>query len=86
MVQRDIGRLARYTADMGASADLLEVALRIPPWEPMHALTRDELRLTKLTTDDADVPVSRCDRRDIFAGAGAAACFPRDQRFAGHSH
>ena len=58
LVQRDIGRLARYTADMGASADLLEVALRIPPWEPMHALTRDELKLTKLTTDDADVPVA----------------------------
>ena len=58
LVQRDIGRLARYTADMGASADLLEVALRIPPWEPMHALTRDELRQTKLTTEDADVPVA----------------------------
>jgi len=58
LVQRDIGRLARYTADMGASADLLEVTLRIPPWEPMHALTRDELRLTKLTTEDVDVPVA----------------------------
>jgi hypothetical protein len=58
LVQRDIGRLARYTADMGASADLLEVALRIPPWEPMHALTRDELRLTKLTTEDVDPPVA----------------------------
>jgi hypothetical protein len=58
LVQRDIGRLARYTADMGATADLLEVALRIPPWEPMHALTRDELRLTKLTTEDADAPAS----------------------------
>ena len=58
LVQRDIGRLAQYTADMGATAELLEVALRIPPWEPMHALTRDELRLTKLTTDDADAPVA----------------------------
>ena len=58
LVQRDIGRLARYTADMGASADLLEVALRIPPWEPMHALTRDELRLTKLTTEDVDPPAA----------------------------
>lgn len=58
LVQRDIGRLARYTADMGASADLLEVALRIPPWEPMHALTRDELRLTKLTTEDANAPAA----------------------------
>jgi hypothetical protein len=44
LVQRDIGRLAKYTADMGGPADLLEVALRIPPWEPMHALTRAELR------------------------------------------
>jgi hypothetical protein len=58
LVQRDIGRLARYTADMGGSADLLEVALRIPPWEPMHALTRDELRFTKLTTEDTGVPPS----------------------------
>ena len=44
LVQRDIGRLAKYTADMGGPADLLELALRIPPWEPMHALTRAELR------------------------------------------
>jgi len=58
LVQRDIGRLARYTADMGASADLLEVALRIPPWEPMHALTRDELRLTRLTTEDVGAPAA----------------------------
>jgi hypothetical protein len=58
LVQRDIGRLARYTADMGATADLIEVALRIPPWEPMHALTRDELRLTKLTTEDVDAPAA----------------------------
>jgi hypothetical protein len=43
LVQRDIGRLAKYTADMGGPADLLEVALRIPPWEPMHALSHTEL-------------------------------------------
>jgi hypothetical protein len=43
LVQRDIGRLAKYTVDMGGTGDLLEVALRIPPWEPMHALTRAEL-------------------------------------------
>ena len=29
LVQRDIGRLAQYAADMGASADLLDLALRI---------------------------------------------------------
>jgi hypothetical protein len=44
LVQRDIGRLAKYTIEMGGTGDLLEVALRIPPWEPMHALTRAELR------------------------------------------
>jgi hypothetical protein len=52
LVQRDVGRLARYTAEMGASIDLLDLALRIPPWEPMHAMTRQELRETKLANDD----------------------------------
>ena len=52
LVQRDVGRLARYTAEMGASIDLLDLSLRIPPWEPMHAMTRDELRDTRLATDD----------------------------------
>jgi len=56
LVQRDIGRLAQYAADMGASADLLDLALRIPPWEPMHAMTRDELRRSRLTTEDVDTP------------------------------
>ena len=52
LVQRDIGRLAQFTAEMGASIDLLDLALRIPPWEPLHAMTRDEIRRTKLVTDD----------------------------------
>jgi hypothetical protein len=56
LVQRDIGRLAQYTAEMGASIDLLDLSLRIPPWEPMHVMTRDELRSTKLTTDDILAP------------------------------
>ena len=56
LVQRDIGRLAQYTAEMGASVDLLDLALRIPPWEPMHALTREELRRTHLTTEEIDTP------------------------------
>jgi hypothetical protein len=58
LVQRDIGRLAQYTAEMGASVDLLDLALRIPPWEPMHALTRDELKRTRLTTDEPDAPAA----------------------------
>jgi hypothetical protein len=51
LVQRDIGRLARFTADMGASIDLLDMALRIPPWEPMHLLTADELLHMRVATD-----------------------------------
>ena len=40
LVQRDIGKLAQYTVDMGASVEVLDLALRIPPWEPMHLMTR----------------------------------------------
>lgn len=43
LVQRDIGKLARYTIEMGGSIDFLELSLRIPPWEPMRALTREEI-------------------------------------------
>jgi hypothetical protein len=50
LVQRDIGRLAQYTVEMGGSIDLLEIALKIPPWEPMRLLSRDELRGMKLVT------------------------------------
>ena len=44
VVQRDIGRLAQYTIEMGGGGDLLETALRIPPWEPLYRLSADELR------------------------------------------
>src|SRR5919106_1068102 len=50
VVQRDIGRLAQYTFEMGGGVDLLEIALKIPPWEPMRQLSRDELRLMKVMT------------------------------------
>lgn len=52
VVQRDIGRLAQYTVEMGGDIDLLETALRIPPWEPMRTLTRDELTRMRLSTVD----------------------------------
>ena len=58
LVQRDIGRLAQFTAEMGASMDLLDLALRIPPWEPLHTMTRAELRRTRLATDDAAAPAA----------------------------
>lgn len=50
LVQRDIGRLVQYTSEMGGGTELIEVALRIPPWEPMRALSRDELKRTRLDT------------------------------------
>ena len=60
LVQRDVGRLVRYTAEMGGSMELIETALRVPPWEPMHRLNIDELRRMKITTIDhlfeQDVP------------------------------
>jgi hypothetical protein len=50
LVQRDIGRLAQYTIEMGGAIDLLETALKIPPWEPMRLLSREELRGMKIVT------------------------------------
>ena len=53
IVERDIGRLAKYTFDMGGTGDLLSLALSVPPWEDLLELSRDELRLTNLATTDA---------------------------------
>jgi hypothetical protein len=39
--------------EMGGSGELLETALRIPPWEPLYRLSADELRRMKLTTAEA---------------------------------
>jgi hypothetical protein len=64
VVQRDIGRLAQYTVEMGGGIDLLEIALKIPPWEPMRLLSRDELRGMKIVTTDAASP-------EVNSGAAA---------------
>ncbi len=53
IVERDIGRLAKYTFDMGGAGDLLSLSLSVPPWEDLHEMSRDELRLTNLVTTDA---------------------------------
>jgi hypothetical protein len=52
LVERDIGRLAIYTVEMGGGIELLDMALRIPQWEPMRLLTQDELRRMRLSTVD----------------------------------
>ena len=52
IVERDIGRLAKYTFDMGGTGDLLSLSLNVPPWQDLHELSREELRLTNLVTTD----------------------------------
>ena len=53
IVERDIGRLAKYTFEMGGTGELLSLSLGVPPWEDLHELSREELRLTNLATTDA---------------------------------
>jgi hypothetical protein len=57
IVERDIGRLAKYTFDMGGDGELLSLALSVPPWEELRELNAGELKLTNLVTTNliADV-------------------------------
>jgi hypothetical protein len=74
VVQRDIGRLARYTMEMGGGVDLLEIALKIPPWEPMRLLSRDELRNMKvMTAGDAPEVNSGAATNSVALANGARA-------------
>ena len=50
IVERDIGRLAKYTFDMGGTGDLLSLSLSVPPWEDLHQLSAPELQLTNVVT------------------------------------
>ena len=52
VVERDIGRLAHYTIEMGGGIELLEKALQVPPWEPLYRLSGDEIRSTGLSNAD----------------------------------
>jgi hypothetical protein len=86
LVQRDIGKLVQYTVEMGGGAELLEVALRIPPWEPMRMLSRDELRRTRLDTGMDRVgqapvtPVAPAATAPASSGANApAAVLPANE-------
>ena len=87
LVQRDIGRLAQYTVEMGGGIDLLDIALNIPPWEPMHDLTRDESRRMQVATE---APAPRPVQLRVVAGTAhlplpqrSTACRARNQRAAG---
>jgi hypothetical protein len=82
IVERDIGRLAKYTFDMGGAGDLLSLSLNVPPWEDLHELSREELRLTNLATTDAVAEV--LPQADIaVAPAIELAAKPVQDRFVG---
>ncbi|KWV51429.1 hypothetical protein AS156_12675 [Bradyrhizobium macuxiense] len=75
IVERDIGRLAKYTFDMGGAGELLSLALSVPPWEDLHELSPAELRLTNLVTTDAVADV--LPRQDD--GVPVAEAKPKDR-------
>jgi hypothetical protein len=79
IVERDIGRLAKYTFDMGGTGDLLLLSLNVPPWEDLHELSPEELRLTNLVTtemiavsSDAAVELISKPARDPFVSSAVA--------------
>jgi hypothetical protein len=51
-IQRVNGEIGRYIVDMGAHIELFEIASRIPPWEEMRLLSREELQRMKVHTVD----------------------------------
>ena len=80
IVERDIGRLAKYTFDMGGAGDLLSLSLNVPPWEDLHELSPAELRLTNLVTTDAVAEVlSHMDTANVPVADAAAK--PVQDRF-----
>ena len=80
IVERDIGRLAKYTFEMGGAGDLLALSLNVPPWEELHELSREELRLTNLVTTDAIAEVLPSTGGPVTQGV-AAATKPLQDRF-----
>ncbi|MCP3477546.1 hypothetical protein NLM33_46150 [Bradyrhizobium sp. CCGUVB1N3] len=80
IVERDIGRLAKYTFDMGGAGDLLSLALSVPPWEDLRELGAAELKITNLVTTDAASDV--LPHVDVAAPAMADAAPKAQDRFA----
>jgi hypothetical protein len=83
IVERDIGRLAKYAFDMGGGGDLLSLALSVPPWEDLHELSPAELRLTNLVTTDAVAEV--LSPNDRAAAADDASPKPVQGGFVGEA-
>jgi hypothetical protein len=80
IVERDIGRLAKYTFEMGGAGDLLALSLNVPPWEDLHELTLAELRLTNLVTTERVADV--LPRSDLSGAVASVASKPLQDRFA----
>jgi hypothetical protein len=83
LVQHDIGSLARYTVEMGGDIELLETALRVPPWEPLYRLSLDEIKRMRLSTvdrlfDEGDVPVAATPKHDASVAVVPAAAISRN--------
>lgn len=57
IVERDLGRLANYTFDMGGAGDLLLLSLQVPPWKNLHQLTPAELQQTRVATTESAADV-----------------------------
>lgn len=81
IVERDVGRLAQYTFDMGGAGELLSIALSVPPWEDLRELTPVELRKTNLVTTDAVADVFPRDDRAVSPAVAGLGVKPVQDRF-----
>jgi hypothetical protein len=76
LVERDIGSLARYTVEMGGGIELLQAALSVPPWEPLHRLSDGEVQQMHLSNVDRLFDAPPADGVARTAGATALASAP----------
>jgi hypothetical protein len=82
-IQRELGVIARYTAEMGADIELFELAMRIPPWEGLRPLTAEELRRMRVDnihtarSVSATAPVAPTPPAQTVAFAGTTMDPPR---------
>jgi hypothetical protein len=83
LVQRDIGKILNYLVEMGGDPELLELALRIPPWEPMRILSRAELRRTRL--DRVEEPAERPLNASASAVVAVSAADERNLTISGNA-
>ena len=70
--QRILGEIAQYVVEMGADIELFRIATRVPPWENLRPLTRDELRRLRVHNGD-DLPGALPFSSSVGAMPAAAA-------------